>query len=419
MMIRITVVALISFSGFAQATGDVQPFTLEQALSIADQNNPQLRVADAIREGASAGILTSRAYPNPELNVIPGNQYARQSYINPGPAGMLQHYSMSQLIELPSIRESRIKAATIGRESSEFTILETQLAVRAAVKQAFYLVLRRKGEIELFEENLRLVEDLRRRIQVQVEVGEAARLELTRAEAEVATARTYARAAQLRLVSALSALRAAISAPIPAGTQPQGSLDPPVALPSLDELRTEVLTKHPTLAQTRSEIRRLEAVLQTERAMRKPQPTVRGEYERQPDLGFYRFGVSLPLPIWNRREGPIREAVAAIHQAEAVANLRQVELTAALERAYGQYEVAGQQIASFQDGILKEAEAALQAAEAAFKFGERGILEVLDSQRVLRSIRIDYLNAQYDRQAALIELEQLRAISVNSGQTIP
>jgi len=30
--------------------------------------------------------------------------------------------------------------------------------------------------------------------------------------------------------------------------------------------------------------------------------------------------------------------------------------------------------------------------------------------RVLRSVRLDYLNAQFDRQAALIELEQLRAI---------
>lgn len=412
-------VATVSLIGCAQSAGDIKPFTLDEALALAQQNNPQFRVADALREGAAGGIDTARAYPNPELNVTPGNQYSRMSYITPGPAGILQHYSVSQQIELPSIRDARIRAATIGRESSEFTILETQLAVRAAVKQAFYLTLRRKGEIELFEENLRLVEELRRRIQVQVEVGEAARLELTRAEAEVATARTYARAAQLRLVSALSALRAAISAPIPSGTEPQGTLDPPITLPTLDSVRGEMLSKHPTLARSRTEIRRREAILRTEREMRKPQPTVRGEYERQPDLGFYRFGVSLPIPIWNRREGPIREAVAAVHQAEAVASLQQIELTAALERAYGQYEVAGQQVAAFQDGVLREAEAALQAAEAAFKFGERGILEVLDSQRILRSIRMDYLNAQYDRQAALIELEQLRAIGLNTGQTIP
>jgi cobalt-zinc-cadmium efflux system outer membrane protein len=86
-----------------------------------------------------------------------------------------------------------------------------------------------------------------------------------------------------------------------------------------------------------------------------------------------------------------------------------LEIQAALERAYGQYEVATQQVVSFERGVLKEAEAALQAAEAAFRFGERGIIEVLDAQRVLRTVRLDFLNAQYDLQSALIDVEQLRA----------
>ncbi|MCC6393329.1 MAG: TolC family protein, partial [Bryobacterales bacterium] len=125
--------------------------------------------------------------------------------------------------------------------------------------------------------------------------------------------------------------------------------------------------------------------------------------------GFYRFGVSLPIPVWNKREGPISEAVAGLNQARAYAEMRRIELTAALERAYGQYEVAGQQVASYEKGVLKEAEAALQAAEAAFKFGERGIIEVLDAQRVLRTVRSDFVTAQYDLQAALIDVEGLRA----------
>jgi cobalt-zinc-cadmium efflux system outer membrane protein len=74
------------------------------------------------------------------------------------------------------------------------------------------------------------------------------------------------------------------------------------------------------------------------------------------------------------------------------------------------YEVATQQLVAFEDGVLREAEAAVKAAEAAYRFGERGILDVLDAQRVLRTVRTDYLNAQYDLQAALIEIEQLRAV---------
>jgi cobalt-zinc-cadmium efflux system outer membrane protein len=38
---------------------------------------------------------------------------------------------------------------------------------------------------------------------------------------------------------------------------------------------------------------------------------------------------------------------------------------------------------------------------------ERGILDVLDAQRVLRSIRADLLDARYQLQAARIQLEYL------------
>jgi cobalt-zinc-cadmium efflux system outer membrane protein len=170
------------------------------------------------------------------------------------------------------------------------------------------------------------------------------------------------------------------------------------------------------MAQAQSEIRRAEAQLSLERELRKPIPTVRTDFERVPDARSVRVGISVPIPAWNRREGEIAEAAAGLRQATANADARRLEITAALERAYGVYEVANEQVAALEAGALRQAEAALQASEAAFRFGERGILEVLDAQRVLRGVRSDYLNAQYDRQAALIELERLQAVEVGSGR---
>lgn len=389
------------------AETNVRQITLDEALAIAEEHHPQLRAASAQIEGAQAGITTASAYPNPEFNLLSGNQHLR---MNTSVPGMLQHYSFSQPIDLPKVRRPRIQAAQLGRTSSEYAMDEARLAVRGAVKQAFYEALRRKGEVGLAIENLRLIEDLRRRIQLQVNVGEAAKLELIRAHAELATARTAARSAELRLVTAIAALRAAMNAPFQDNLDPQGDLDPPQILPPLDELRREVLSRHPAVAQAKTEIQRANALLDHEKALRLPQPVLRGEFEQQPDLGFFRLGVSVPLPVWNRREGPINEAVANLRRAEAIAEYRQLQISSELERAYRQYEVANQQVAAYEDGVLEEAAAALRAAEAAFRFGERGIIEVLDAQRVLRNVRIDYLNARFDRQAALIELEQLRAI---------
>jgi cobalt-zinc-cadmium efflux system outer membrane protein len=190
---------------------------------------------------------------------------------------------------------------------------------------------------------------------------------------------------------------------------PAGTLDPPAQLPSLEQLRKETLESYPGFAQARAGIRQAEAQVRNEVALRRPQPSVASEWEVQPDVSIYRFGVRIPLMVWNKRQGPIAEAEASVRQARAAAESRRVEILGALESAYGRYQVASQQAAAFEEGVLRQAESAVQAAEAAFRFGERGILEVLDAQRVLRSARLDYLNAQFDRQAALIEVEQLRA----------
>jgi cobalt-zinc-cadmium efflux system outer membrane protein len=56
---------------------------------------------------------------------------------------------------------------------------------------------------------------------------------------------------------------------------------------------------------------------------------------------------------------------------------------------------------------LPEAEAALRVAQAAYRFGERGILDVLDAQRLLRTVRADLIDARFRLQAAAVELEFL------------
>ncbi|MBI4891653.1 MAG: TolC family protein [Acidobacteria bacterium] len=394
----------------AGAAGAAERLTLEQALKLAEENHPQLQVAGAQIEGARAGVTTAKAYPNPEAGWLGGHQRARLPGTTPG---MIQVYSFAQTLETKGVRQSRIQTAELGRASSEWILAEVRLAVRGAVRQTFNEALRRKGEVVLANENRRLVEDLRRRIAVQVQVGEAARMELRRAEAEVAIARTSAQGAELRLLTAVAALRAAVNLPADAEIEVVGEMEKPAPVGGLQEIRAEALSQHPAMKQVEAEIRRAEMRLKSEEAQRTPQPVLRSEYEHQPEVATYRLGFSLPVPVWNKREGPIAEAAAALRQMRSEAEVRKLAIQAALEAAYRRYMVASQQLALYEEGVLKQAEAALEAAEAAHKFGERGILEVLDAQRVLRGARLDFLNAQYDRQSAWIELEQLRAVGMS------
>ncbi len=383
--------------------------TLPQALAIADQSHPLLNAGTAEIEAALAGITTAKAYPNPEAGAMAG----RQTFRTPGNvSGFVQSYTFNQPLEVGGLRPSRILLAERGRESSEAAQAGTRLWVLSGVRRTFYQVLRKKGEIVILGESLRLVEDFRNRIQVLVDVGEIGRLELIRAEAEVATARTATNSAALQQVAALAQLRAAVGSSLDANLDLEGALDPPVALPPLEELRQQALDRHPALALMRAEVRRSESRVAYEIAQRRPQPSVQVQVDYPPDVPIYRAGIAIPLPFWNRREGPIAEAAARQRQAQSFERNRRNEILAGLESAYERYMVATQQLAAFEQGLLREAEEAVRAAEAAFRLGERGILEVLDAQRVLRSVRIDLLNAQYDRQAALVDLDELRAVEL-------
>jgi cobalt-zinc-cadmium efflux system outer membrane protein len=383
-----------------------QSLTLPAAIEMAEKNNPLLQSADAGLAAATAGMTTARAYPNPGTTAMAGRQMVRA----PGNlAGFSQLYGFTQPIEFGELRRSRLAVAERFRDSASLSLEARRLAVLTQVRRAFFEVLRRQGEVAILLENLKLVEELRQRIQVRVDVGEAARLELVRAEAEVATSRSQVNSARLRVIGALSGLRAAVGTPIPASLTLQGSLDPPAQLPPLKEMEGYILERHPVLRLANAEVQRAEARLTLERASRRPQPSFRGEYERVPDVPSFRVGIDIPLPLWNRREGPIAEAVAIVRQVRADESSRRVELLASLEGSYRAYELAGEQISAFEVGVLKQAEAALSAAEVAYRLGERGILEVLDAQRLLRTSRLDYLNAQFDRQAALVNLDELRA----------
>lgn len=393
-------------------TGSGRILTLAQALNLAEQNHPQLQVAADRVTGASAGVTTARAFLNPEISF---GSLGHQRAIQPGTLpGMLHGFTLSQTFELPALRRARISSAQLGRVATQFAYDEDRLTVRGMVKQAYFEALRRKNEIALARENLQLLQELQRRIKVQYDVGEASRLELTRADAEVSIAAVQAQSVERRYSTALADLHAAIGVPLD-GSEPDAPLDPVAILPPLEELTNSVLAKHPGIAGAEIEERRADANVGLEKALRLPQPTGWIDVLQQPDVAQYRFGVAVTLPLWNQRKGPIAEAEASRRQSSSYSDFRRLQIATAVEKAYGEYRIAQSQVEMFESGVILQAEAAVQGAQAAFQFGERGIIEVLDAQRVLRSSRLEYINAQYDRQQALIVLEQLGALDPRSS----
>lgn len=386
----------------------IKTITLPRAIQLAEQNSPRLKEALATMNGAQAGIQTAKAYTNPSFEFLAGHQSARP-ISTPGVPGALLHYSAGQTIEIPSERHSRIRAAMLGYAGTRYRMEVARLGVSADVKRAFYDLVWRKEQLKQANDNFALVDDLRRRVRLEVEVGEKGKLELTRAEAELARARVAVRSADVQVANARAILKVVIGSTSDDMFDADGSLDGSRSLPPLNDVRQQVLSNYPALAEADAVTERSRALVSQERARRIPQPSLYGEYEHQPDITFYRFGVSVNVPLWNRQKGPIAQAQADVQRSEASARQLRLEIVSGLERAYDQYQISNEQVEGLQAGSLREAQAAVDAARSAYKFGERGILEVLDAQRVLQGVRSDLLDALYARQSALIDLEELGA----------
>lgn len=385
------------------------PITISQAVALAEKNSPILQGATASLRRSEAGIQTAKAYTNPAVEFLAGPQFARPIQ-TPGVPGSIFHYSASQMIENPGARRTRIKSSELDRDGSRFQLSAVLLSVQAGVKRAFFDVIRRKEQLSFARDNLSLVQDLQRRVQMEVNVGEKGKLELTRANAEFARAQSAVRSADIELSRAQAILKALLGSPSDKEFDPQGSMDEAIQLGPMDDIRSLVLANHPVLALADAQSARAQSLIENERARRVPEPTIYGEYERQPDISFYRFGVNFTVPLWDRRRGPIGEAQAELERSKSFARQQRLEVTAAFERAYDQYQISNQQVDGLESGSLLEAKAAVEAAHAAYRYGERGILEVLDAQRVLQGVRNDLLEARFARQSAVIDLEELGAI---------
>ena len=101
----------LSLAGAARAAEPVATLTIEALQRIGLEVNGQVRAALAQVRAAEAGTTSAAAYPNPELDVLGGQDRARAAGVA---AGASRSLFVSQRIENPALRSARIGSAEAG-----------------------------------------------------------------------------------------------------------------------------------------------------------------------------------------------------------------------------------------------------------------------------------------------------------------
>ncbi len=356
---------------------------------------------------AESGVISASAYPNPQVTAMGGPQHPRILAANP--ATHTREMGVVQPIENPFMRSARIDAASAGVEASRASLNQVRADLAAQLRVRAFELLQRQEIARIETEVFDLMDDVRRRIKLAVEVGETARFELIRADAEVLNAAGRKEAAQLNAQRARVMLRQLTAGALKPDFELSATLRDPVQLPALEVLREEVPAVNPEILRLQAEQERTRLRISQERAAIIPSVDVLFLNYQDAQYTENRAGMRVTVPLLYQRRGEINAAIFDSARVRETLEYRVFEVGQLLESAWQGYQIAQRRVEMFEGGIIREAELAFQVARTAHRFGERGLIEVLDSQRILRGILVDSLQARFELQAAAAEIDRLRA----------
>ncbi|MDP6802420.1 MAG: TolC family protein [Gemmatimonadota bacterium] len=379
-----------------------QQIALVDLFRLADLTNPTLAL---VRGGvrAHAGRTRQAAlHPNPTL------EFEVEDISPDDPDDRTEKVALVQDLILSGRREAAVAAARAEEEAAahEFDQARRDLHVQIHTLWAGQLYFREAEAA--FAELLRDANHTLEIARTRFEARAAPEAQVTKALLEVYELEV----ARQRLVqqragggAELSALFGGIRVPFDrlAGTLESADTPPD------ENLLTAGAEHHPAWQAARRGIAAAEASLREARAARIPDLELFVAYgrSRASDEGFVEAGMGMPLPIFDRNQGRVAETRATVAQARARARIVQGDLEVALAVARQSYLTTRDQLNASANLILPAAERGLIQAREGYRAGNLPILELVDAQRTLATVRLRTLELRKDLIVSGAELASL------------
>lgn len=400
--------SLVGFLWMTLFASASHALTLAEAQALALTHNPDLAHARLELQAQQGAEQQAGMRPNPELGVL--LEDTRR-------ATRTTTLQLSQSIELGGKRAARQAVAAQAREQAAVALAARQAELRAAVALAFFDLLGAQEQQRLAESSLALARSAVTAADTRLQAGKVPPLELAKARVAEASARAEAAQAQSAQLLARGRLAALCGQGLQAVTQADGDTG---ALPRApdDQRLDEWMLEAPALRLARLDIARRQALTAGERARRVPDMTVTLGAKRDAELGRTQavIGFSLPLPVNDRNQGGLLEALRREDQARESLTSATLKLQTDVADAAARLRLGREQVALLRDDALPTAQAAHDAALKGYEMGKFAFLDVLDAQRTLFQLRRQLLQGSADTHRAAADLDRLLGRSTQNDQ---
>ena len=389
------------------AAAAAEPLSLAKAIELALEGNPEVAAAKRQWEATEGQVLQGRSRPNPELAYSLEDTRSKTR---------TQSWQLNLPVELGGKRAARTKAAEKTREQAQAQLAELQATVRANVAAAYFDVLTAQERLVLARDSAALAKSSTDTVSKRVAAGKVSPVEESKArvaEAGVRVELAQAASEQRNALSRLFALLGRIDAPY---TVLEGKAENLPSVPSLADLQP-LISSAPGVVLARIEVDRREALTALEQSKRVPDVTVSVGMQRSNETqrNVLLFGVSVPLPIFDRNQGNLLEALKLEDKARDELQAASVRLHSEVAQGQERLSTITAEVQSLQQDVLPGAKSAYDAATIGFENGKFNFLEVLDAQRTYFTAKSQYLKALGEAHRAAADIDRLLGASMVPG----
>ncbi len=413
-MKRFSILVLFMSFAFAlpaQPAPEVRPADLGALLREAEAGNPAL-LASAARRAAS-GYVPSQVQtpPDPEVAVSYTNDGVSRFTLGESDMTTLA-LSWRQEVPYPGKLGLRGRMAAADADAAGREFERTRLEIAAEVKSAYADLYRLDRTAAVLEETRLVLGSLAEAARRRYEVGEGiqetvlkAQTEILRLEAEQARVAQDRRSAAVRLNALVGRFE-----DVPVG--PAAAL-PEVAPPGdPEELAQAAVLASPGVAGLEAALRRDEAGARLARLEMKPDFLWSAAYMNRDGLDpmvMAMFGLRLPLHRGRKQAQGVLQSDARLLAARHDLAAMQIRTRAEVREIVSRFARADRLVTIFAQGVIPQAESALESAQASYGVGRVAFLDLLGDLTTLLGARIDLASQEADRVRALAALEPLVA----------
>ena len=377
-----------------------QPYTRAQVVAAALSSQPLLALAGADSATAAADVSTARAYPNPTFSF----QYTKD---------IPRHHSILDIpLDFPWVRGPRIGAAAAGQQAASLRLALARASVAFVADTSYARVLALQEHARLGRRDALDADSLYHMAQRRMQAGDASELDVRLAEINAGQLENTAQDDSLTAVLALLDLQRLIG--ITADTLAIALTDT-LQIPGADPPAPADSTAPFAVAAARADLNAAERSYAFERRNVFAAPSLQAGIEGGDPTGqepgaLPLFGVTIPLPLFDRHGGAIASAQAARDRARAQLTLATRESDAGRLRSTRERALAIAR-AERDRRLLAGADTVARMALAAYSEGASALPNVLEAQRNARGLLLQFVD---DVAAAQIADATLRLATASS-----